>query len=103
MCLIGYQGTCALVEGIHGTWQWAAWRSKFEWIPGSRKVRKQTVVKYPARPSCAFYSFWRRLFRKEVRDDDHGVAGRGPDVQDLCTWFICQTHFLLNSEKEAKV
>ena len=29
-----------------------------------------------------FYRFWRRLFGKEVGDDDHGVAGRGPDVQD---------------------
>ena len=48
-----------------------------QWIPGTRKVRKQTVVKYPARPPCAFYRFWRRLFGKEVRDDDHGVAGRG--------------------------
>ena len=69
-----------------------------QWIPGSRKVRKQTVVKYPARPSCAFYRFWRRLFGKEVRDDDHGVAGRGPDVQDTdfapglvaCWMRICQ-------------
>ena len=48
MCLIGYQGTCALVEGIHGTWQW---------IPGSRKVRKQAVVKYPARPPVLFIGF----------------------------------------------
>ena len=32
--------------------------------------------------SVCFYRFWRRLFRKEVGDDDQGVAGRGPDVQD---------------------
>ena len=45
-----------------------------------------------------FYRFWRRLFRKEVGDDDHGVAGRGPDVQDTdfapglvaCWMRICQ-------------
>ena len=32
--------------------------------------------------SVCFYRVWRRLFRKEVGDDDQGVAGRGPDVQD---------------------
>ena len=48
--------------------------------------------------SVCFYRFWRRLFRKEVGDDDHGVAGRGPDVQDTdfapglvaCWMRICQ-------------
>ena len=48
--------------------------------------------------SVCFYRFWRRLFGKEVGDDDHGVAGRGPDVQDTdfapglvaCWMRICQ-------------
>ena len=42
--------------------------------------RTKEVPKGPN--SVCFYRFWRRLFRKEVGDDDHGVAGRGPDVQD---------------------
>ena len=54
--------------------------------------------------SVCFYRFWRRLFGKEVGDDDHGVAGRGPDVQDTdfapglvaCWMRICQKKQLLS-------